>query len=123
MSKKETSDEFDSEIRKYSRAKPFIETSIAEISKPGKYKIIGSVVSKEENTIVLSDETEEITIDITEIPNKDFKEGVQLQIFGFAEFDPDKKLKAFIIRDFSEVNFELYTQVRELEQSLRKNSQ
>jgi hypothetical protein len=122
MSKKEASDEYEGELRKFSRAKPFVEVSIAEISKLGKYKIVGSVVSLEGNTIVVSDETEKITIDITEIPKKDFKEGEQIQILGFAEFEPNKKLKAFIIRDFSDVNIELYAQVRELEQSLRKNS-
>ncbi|MHA1952536.1 MAG: hypothetical protein ACXAAM_01825 [Candidatus Heimdallarchaeaceae archaeon] len=122
MSKKETSEEYESEIRKYSRASPFVEVNIAEISKPGKYKITGSVVSFEGKTLVVSDETEEITVDITELANQDFKEGMQLQILGFAEFEPEKKLKAFIIQDFSEVNIELYRQVRELEQSLRKNS-
>ena len=120
MSKKEASEEYESEIRKYSRANPFVEVNIAEISKPGKYRIIGSVVSFEGNTLVVSDETEEITVDVTELVDQDFKEGAQLQILGFAEFEPEKKLKAFIIKAFSEVNIELYRQVRELEQSLRK---
>ena len=122
MSNKETSEEYESEIRKYSRANPFVEVNIAEISKPGKYRIIGSVVSFEGNTLVVSDETEEITVDVTELVDQDFKEGAQLQILGFAEFEPEKKLKAFIIKAFIEVNIELYRQVRELEQSLRKNS-
>ena len=122
MSKKEASEEYESEIRKYSRANPFVEVNIAEISKPGKYRIIGSVVSFEGNTLVVSDETEEITVDVTELVDQDFKEGAQLQILGFAEFEPEKKLKAFIIKAFIEVNIELYRQVRELEQSLRKNS-
>ena len=122
MSKKEASEEYESELRKYSRTNPFVEASVAEISKPGKYRIIGSVVSFEGNTLVVSDETEEITVDVTELVAQDFKEGVQLQILGFAEFEPEKRFKAFIIQDFSEVNIELYMQVRELEQSLRKNS-
>jgi hypothetical protein len=119
---KEASEEYESEIRKYSRANPFVEISIAEISKPGKYRIIGTVVSSEGSTIVISDETEEISVDVTEAVNREFKEGAQLQILGFAEFEPSKKFKAFIVQDFSDVNIELYRQVRELEQSLKKNS-
>ncbi len=122
MSAKKTEDEIESELRKYSRASPFAEVNIIEISKPGKYRITGSIVRMEENTLTLSDETDEIEVDITQISTHELKEGMQLQLLGFVEFDPEKKFKAVIIQDFSEINIELYRQVRELEQSLRKNN-
>lgn len=122
MSTRKTEDEIETELRKYSRASPFVEINIVEISKPGKYKITGSVVSLEENTLTLSDETDEIEVDITALADQELKEGMQLQLLGFVEFEPEKKFKAYIIQDYSEVNIELYRQVRELEQSLRKNN-
>ena len=122
MSKEDAVKEFEGEIRKYSRASSFIETNIAEISKPGKYRIVGTIVGLEENLMVVSDETDEIVVDIADISNQDLKEGKQLQLFGFVEIEPEKKFKAIIIHDFSDVNIEMYRQVRELEQSLRKNT-
>ena len=122
MNAKKTEDEIESELRKYSRASPFAEVNIIEISKPGKYRITGSIVKMEENSLTLTDETDEIEVDITQISDRELKEGMQLQLLGFVEFDPEKKFKAIIIQDFSEINIELYRQVRELEQSLRKNN-
>jgi hypothetical protein len=121
MSTRKSEEEIEAELRKYSRTSPFVEINIVEISKPGKYRITGSVVKIEGNTLTLSDETEEIEVDITQISNHELKEGMQLQLLGFVDFAPDKKFKAIIIQDFSEINIELYRQVRELEQSLRKN--
>jgi hypothetical protein len=121
MSTRKSDEEIEAELRKYSRTSPFVEINIVEISKPGKYRITGSVIKIEGNTLTLSDETEEIEVDITQISNQELKEGMQLQLLGFVDFAPDKKFKAIIIQDFSEINIELYRQVRELEQSLRKN--
>ncbi|MHA2357834.1 MAG: hypothetical protein ACXABK_03590 [Candidatus Heimdallarchaeaceae archaeon] len=110
------------EMKKFSRASPFTETTIAEIVKPGRYRILVTVASIEENNILVSDETEEIKVLLPDLVDVEITEGKQLRILGYVELNPEKIIKAIIIQDFSDVSGELYRQVNELEKSLRKNT-
>jgi hypothetical protein len=122
MSNEKEQSKNESDVRKFSRASPFAETTINEIAKPGNYRILGIVVSIEEDNIIVSDETEEIKVFLPDFVNVEIKEGKQLRILGYAELNPEKIIKAMIIQDFSDVSGELYRQVNELEKSLRKNT-
>jgi len=121
MSDEKNKNSNESDVRKFSRTSPFVETTIAEIAKPGKYRILGTIVSIENDNIIVSDETEEIKVFLTDPVKVEINEGKQLRILGYAELNPEKIIKAMIIQDFSDVSGELYRQVNELEKSLRKS--
>jgi len=109
----------------FSRTASFVESSIAEISKPGKYQILGKVISVKKDSIIISDGSDEIETSIPSSIEEEIKEETNLRIFGIVEIDTEnkKKIKAIFIQKLIDFDFETYYQVRELEQSLRKTNQ
>ena len=120
MSDRDTSLQDFSSDSKYMRRRPFRETNIADISSPGKYRIIGTITEIQGDTFIITDGTTEIDGTIVNAPDFEIKEGSVLRIFGFVEFEPKKQLKASIIQNLSGVDVETYTQIKELEKSLMK---
>ncbi len=78
-----------------------------------------------ENFILISDGSEEIEVSIPPSFEEEIKEETYLRIFGIVEIDTEKKkiIKAIFIQKLIDFDSETYYQVRELEQSLRKNIQ
>ncbi len=109
----------------FPKTNSFVESNIADISKPGKYQILGKVLSFKKETIIISDGSEEIEISIPPSFEEEIKEETYLRIFGIIEIDTEKKkiIKAIFIQKLTDFDSETYYQVRELEQSLRKNIQ
>jgi hypothetical protein len=108
------------EIQQFSRTQPFIEVNIAELTTSGKYKIIGTVMEIFDNSIIIDDGTDQLTIFFDDTPEEKPKEGDLIRVFGYLELEPNKQLKALIVQDISGINLETYQQIKDLEQSLRK---
>ena len=109
----------------FSKKNSFIESNIAEISKPGKYQVLGKVLSLKKESIMISDGSEEIEVSFPPSFGEEIKEEMYLRIFGIIEIDAEKKkiIKAIFIQKLTDFDSETYYNVRELEQSLRKNIQ
>jgi hypothetical protein len=107
----------------FSKTNSFVESNIADISKPGKYQILGKVLSLKKNSILISDSSEEIEVSIPPSFEEEIKEETYLRIFGIIEIDTEKTkiIKAIFIQKLIDFDSETYYQVRELEKSLRKN--
>jgi len=98
---------------------PFIECYIDEITSPGKYVIVGTVVFVGDTQIVLNDGTGEAVISLpTAFDLASIKEGAQIRVFGYMQTVPEKAVNAIIIHNISEVDIELYQRVRELERTV-----
>lgn len=112
-----------SEDSSFSRLYSFVETKIAEISEPGKYQILGKVITSKKDSIIISDGSEEVEISVPPSFEEEIKEETYLRIFGIAEIDNENKkiIKAIFIQKLVDFDSETYQRVRELEQSLRKN--
>ena len=119
MSQNKTNPNSD-EIQQFSRTQPFREVNIAELSTSGKYKIIGTVTESSENSIVIEDGTDQLTVFFEEPISERPKEGDLIRVCGYLEMDPKKQLKAIIVQDMSTINLETYQQIKDLELSLRK---
>jgi hypothetical protein len=102
------------------RIKPFVDANIAEIQKPGKYRVVGKIVSFDETSILIDDGFEQLSITIPdEIPLK-LENGVSIRAFGYVNIQPEKKMNTTFIQDFSQIDIDSYRKLNELEQSLRK---
>ena len=108
------------EIQQFSRTQPFIEVNLAELTTSGKYKIIGTVTEISENSIIIEDGTDQLTVFFEETPSEKPKEGDLIRVCGYLELEPKKQLKAIIVQDMSAINLETYQQIKDLELSLRK---
>ncbi|MCK5304097.1 MAG: hypothetical protein KAJ72_02535 [Candidatus Heimdallarchaeota archaeon] len=111
--------DFSSE-RKYLRKKPYCEINLSELSKPGKYRIVGTVTSVTDDAFIINDGSNQIEAILTTPQNLEVKEGILLRLFGFIEIEPKKQMKVSIIQDLSAVDIDTYDQIKELEQSLIK---
>ena len=107
----------------FSKTDSFVDSNIADISKSGKYQVLGKVLGLRNDSIMLSDGSEEIEVSIPPSFEEEFKEETYLRIFGIIEIDTEKKkiIKAIFVQKLTDFDFETYYKVRELEQSLRKN--
>ncbi len=114
-----------SEGSSFSRTNSFVESNVAEISEPGKYQVLGKVLSSKKDSIIISDGSEEIEVSIPTSFEEEIKEETFLRIFGIIEIDTENKkiIKAIFIQKLIDFDSETYHKVRELEQSLRKNIQ
>ncbi len=117
------SDDNNSEKQKFSRTQPFIETNIADITTPGRYKIVGTVVNSSKDSFVIEDGTEQLSVSFTDVIFEKPEEGDQVRVLGYLEFEPEKLLKAAIIQNLTNINLETYRQIRDLEFSLRKDDE
>ncbi|MHA1592749.1 MAG: hypothetical protein ACTSUP_09790 [Candidatus Heimdallarchaeaceae archaeon] len=111
--------DFSSE-RKYLRKKPYCEINLSELSKPGKYRIVGTVTSVTDDTFIINDGSDQIEAIFTTPQNLEVKEGILLRLFGFIEIEPKKQMKVSIAQDLSSIDIDTYNQIKELEQSLVK---
>ncbi|MFW9851868.1 MAG: hypothetical protein ACFFDS_02930 [Candidatus Thorarchaeota archaeon] len=107
----------------FSKTNSFVESHIVEISKPGKYQVLGKVLSLKKESILISDGSEEIEVFIPSSFEEEIKEEIYLRIFGIIEIDAEKKktINAIFIQKLTDFDPETYYKVRELEQSLRKH--
>ncbi len=117
------SDDNNSEKQKFSRTQPFIETNIADIATPGRYKIVGTVVNSSKDSFIIEDGTEQLSVSFTDVIFEKPEEGDQVRVLGYLEFEPEKLLKAAIIQNLTNINLETYRQIRDLEFSLRKDDE
>ena len=122
MSENKTNTNTD-EVQRFSRTQPFIEVNIAELTTSGKYKIIGTVTEISENSIIIEDGTDQLTVFFEETPLEKPKEGDLIRVCGYLELEPKKQLKAIIVQDMSAINLETYHQIKDLESSLRKEDE
>ncbi len=111
--------DFSSE-KKYLRKKPYCEINLSELSKPGKYRVVGTVTSVTEDTFIINDGSDQIEAILTTPQNLEVKEGILLRLFGFIELEPKKQIKVSIVQLLRDVDVDTYTQIKELEQSLIK---
>jgi hypothetical protein len=102
------------------RIKPFVDANIAEIQQPGKYRVVGKIASMDENTIMLDDGFEQLSITIPEEINLKLETGITIRAFGYVNLQPEKQMTTTFIQDFSEIDIDSYRKLNELEQSLRK---
>ncbi len=102
------------------KAKPFVDVNIAEIQKSGKYRIVGKIAEITDSTIIIDDGFEQITIILPENINVELKEGLQIRALGYVELHPEKQMRGSFIQNFNDVDLEVYRQINELEQSLRR---
>ena len=102
------------------KTKPFVNANIAEIQTAGNYRIVGKIAEVSDSSIVIDDGYDQITIILPEEVDFDLKEGLQIRAFGFIKLQPEKQMEAKFIQNFQEVNLEVYRQINELEQSLRR---
>ena len=65
----------------FSRTNSFVESNIADISKPGKYQVLGKVLSLKKESIIISDGSEEIEVSIPPSFGEEIKEETYLRIF------------------------------------------
>lgn len=107
------------EINQQKRMIPYVETNICNIGSKGKYRIFGSIVSIQEDLLIVNDGTGEINVKIlpTTIIPEDLREGSQIMILGYLE-TKDSQIKAVIIQNMSGIDFELYQKVREIEKGI-----
>ncbi|MHA1218521.1 MAG: hypothetical protein ACTSSN_01555 [Candidatus Heimdallarchaeaceae archaeon] len=110
----------ESDFEKPYKEKPFVDVNIAEIQKPGKYRIVGKIAEIKDLTILLDDGYEQITIILPENISVDLKEGLQIRALGYVELHPEKQMRGSFIQNFNGVDLEVYKQINELEQSLRR---
>jgi len=102
------------------KAKPFVDVNIAEIQKAGKYRIVGKIAEITDTAIVIDDGFEQITIILPENLSIDLKEGLQIRALGYVEMHPEKQMRGSFIQNFNNVDLEVYREINELEQSLRR---
>ncbi|MBY9001159.1 MAG: hypothetical protein KGD64_09615 [Candidatus Heimdallarchaeota archaeon] len=105
---------------KFIRKKPYREINLSEVTKPGKYRIIGTVVNKTDDIFEINDGSGQIEVILTIIPNFEIKEGVVLRLFGFIELEPKRQIKVSVAQNVSNIDMDTYNQIKELEQSLVK---
>ncbi|MCK4895376.1 MAG: hypothetical protein KAS47_01105 [Candidatus Heimdallarchaeota archaeon] len=120
MSNNDSSFQDFSSERIYLRKKPYCEINLSELSKPGKYRIVGTVTSVTDDAFIINDGSNQIEAILTTPQNLEVKEGILLRLFGFIEIEPKKQMKVSIIQDLSAVDIDTYDQIKELEQSLIK---
>ncbi|MHA1304099.1 MAG: hypothetical protein ACTSQE_04565 [Candidatus Heimdallarchaeaceae archaeon] len=107
--------------QKYSRRKPYVEISIDQINENGKYCVFGSVISVSEQSFEITDERGVLkVIKSPEVSSINLEEGMQVRVFGYVETEPEKKMAAVIIQDFSEVDANLYLQMKEFEKLVKE---
>jgi hypothetical protein len=102
------------------KIRPFVDANIAEIQQPGKYRIVGKIVSMDETSILLDDGFDQITITIPEELSLKLEDGITIRAFGYVNIQPEKQMKTTFIQDFNKVDIDSYRKLNELEQSLRK---
>ena len=102
------------------KAKPFVDANIAEIQKAGKYRLVGKIAEVTETSIVIDDGFDQILVILPENINVDLKVGLQIRALGYVEMLPEKQMRGSFIQDFNNVDLEVYRQINELEQSLRR---
>ena len=86
MSNNDSSFQDFSSERKYLRKKPYCEINLSELSKTGKYRIVGTVTSVTDDTFTINDDSDQIEAILTTPQNLEVKEGLLLRLFGFIEF-------------------------------------
>jgi hypothetical protein len=106
--------------RKYIRKKPYCEINLSELSKPGKYRIVGTVTNVTNDTFIINDGSDQIEAIFTVPQNLEVKEGILLRLFGFIEIEPKKQIKVSIAQELGDIDMDTYSQIKELEQSLTK---
>lgn len=106
--------------RKYIRKKPYCEINLSELSKPGKYRIVGTVTNVTNDTFTINDGSDQIEAIFTVPQNLEVKEGILLRLFGFIEIEPKKQIKVSIAQELGDIDMDTYSQIKELEQSLTK---
>ena len=120
MSKENTGFQDFSSGSKYIRKKPYVETNLSEVTKPGKYRIIGTVIDTTDDGFEINDGSDQIDAVLTVASSFDIKVGDILRLFGFIELEPKKQIKVSITQNMSDVDMDTYNQIKELEQSLVK---
>ncbi len=104
------------------KIKPFVDTNIAEIQHPGKYRVVGKIVSMTENSIIIDDGFEQLVITIPEEVNVKLEDGITIRAFGYVNIQPEKQMQTTFIQDFNRIDLDSYRKLNELEQSLRKDN-
>ena len=110
----------DSINEKEYKIKPFVDANIAEIQQPGKYRVVGKIVSMTENSILLNDGFDQLSITIPDEINLKLEDGRTIRAFGYVNIQPEKQMQTTFIQDFNEIDLDSYRKLNELEQSLRK---
>ncbi|TXT59511.1 MAG: OB fold protein [Promethearchaeota archaeon] len=81
-------------------------------------QVVGYVdeISMEDKEIIIDDKNGKLTVDFEDIEGMDLTEGDLINVIGEIKMDVDGKqtLKAEIIQDRNEMNFEYYTQLYEI---------
>ncbi len=97
----------------------YIEISISNITKKGRYVIIASVIDTTENSIEVNDGSESLEVSLSgDFPKDNFTKGMQLRIFGIVEDLESKVIKPSIIQDVTSMDYDLYQRIRDLEETL-----
>ncbi|TFG10714.1 hypothetical protein EU534_00700, partial [Candidatus Heimdallarchaeota archaeon] len=86
------------------KIKPFVDTNIAEIQKPGKYRVVGKIVDVSEGTIIIDDGFEQLSITLPDEISIKLEEGVTIRAFGYVDIQPEKIMKTTFIQDFSKID-------------------
>ena len=102
------------------KIRPFVDVNITEIQQPGKYRVVGKIVSMTENSLILDDGFGQLAITIPEEIEVNLKEGFTIRAFGYVNIQPEKQMTTTFIQDFNDIDLDSYRQLNELEQSLRK---
>jgi len=102
------------------KAKPFVDANISEIQKDGKFRVVGKISEITDTSIVIDDGFEQISIILPEDVNINLKVGLQIRALGYVEMLPEKQMRGSFIQNFNNVDLEVYRQINELEQSLRR---
>ncbi len=110
----------DSINEKEYKIKPFVDANIAEIQQPGKYRVVGKIVSMTENSILLDDGFDQLSITIPDETNVKLEDSHTIRAFGYVNIQPEKQMQTTFIQDFNEIDLDSYRKLNELEQSLRK---
>lgn len=105
------------------KTKPFVDASISEIQTPGKYRIVGKIASYSEESIVIDDGFDQLTLSVPEDLNIKLKEGLKVRAFGYVTLQPEKSMNTNFLQDLEEIDLDVYRQINELEQSLRRANQ
>ena len=104
------------------RIKPFVDSNIAEITRPGKYRIVGKVMSIDETSLLIDDGFDQLSITLPDEINIKLVSGMSIRAFGYVNIHPEKQMNTTFIQDFSEIDIDSYRKLNELEQSLRKDN-
>jgi len=102
------------------KIKPFVDANIAEIQQPGKYRVVGKIVEIKEESIMIDDGFEQLSLTIPDENKLKLEEGMAIRAFGYVSTEPEKMMKTTFIQDFSNIDIDSYRKLNELEQSLRK---